>query len=822
MFHHYLIIAFRNLMRNKFQSLFTIVGLAVAFFCFGICAYFVRGLATMDQCFENRERLVELRSFRGSAIQWDKFEEAKQLLPEIEAYFRYDIKTMNLSVREGETMTLPVIECDTTLHHIFNPQLLAGSWRAAETVPNSLLLTESYAKRLYGAPDKAIGQQMTLNNQTNTITYTIQAVVENLAYNNTLNKFSDLAAWVMNDENGPRKYLQIPGYYVHTNNNRILLRKGVKYEDFVERLKNAKIVAYDDNKTKDYGTPYIEASQPFDIKEQFVEYYYFIIVISIILLPGLLILLSALSNFFHLLISSIMLRQREYALRRAHGAQTRDLWLMLSVQIIITMLLVGGCTLLIIKLCTGLFDVRAYSSWLVLDTDLMLWQSAQHIVVLLLVGFLVAWLAVVRSRRHALQESMKSSSGRRPGTHHWRNILMGVQMTIGFLFLIIISVLVLVLHSYETSQVPWLTMDEKKSIINVPEPVIINSNKPPVAVAKELRDEFAALPCVQEAILNPNFDHWFRPTGSVSHKYLNANGDTIMANNANIYSQHLDLLNVPLLDGRLPECYNEILVDQLFYERHHIGVGEVIKEYSVNYFPPEQPDGPNIKSESYIAFTIVGIIDNLVTKTRENNGYNRVDGVYHLYDLDQGSCNVYNILVKCLHGHEEEAKQAITEIMLQHKYWRMRRNMYSLDYMIREDSFLLRQFTNVFWIFAVIAIVLTLLSVYSAITMDTTARRKEMAIRKINGAKTHHIILWFSRLYLILLGVSAAITFPLTYIIFNEMNVNGNIIYRETKAYDPLFYLGILLCMALFVALTIGAQIWRISRIQPAEVVKSE
>ena len=49
MFRHYLIIAFRNLMRNKFQSLFTIVGLSVAFFCFGFFAYFVHAYATWDE-----------------------------------------------------------------------------------------------------------------------------------------------------------------------------------------------------------------------------------------------------------------------------------------------------------------------------------------------------------------------------------------------------------------------------------------------------------------------------------------------------------------------------------------------------------------------------------------------------------------------------------------------------------------------------------------------------------------------------------------------------------------------------------------------------
>lgn len=141
---------------------------------------------------------------------------------------------------------------------------------------------------------------------------------------------------------------------------------------------------------------------------------------------------------------------------------------------------------------------------------------------------------------------------------------------------------------------------------------------------------------------------------------------------------------------------------------------------------------------------------------------------------------------------------------------------------IKKRSEMIYQIIDLGWLFTAIAIVITLLSVYSAITMDTTYRRKEMAIRKINGAKAHHIALWFGKLYVILLGVSAAITFPGTYILFLYINTGERLVCRDTSAYDWLFYLAILLCMTLFVALTVGVQIWRIARIQPAQIVKEE
>ena len=105
--------------------------------------------------------------------------------------------------------------------------------------------------------------------------------------------------------------------------------------------------------------------------------------------------------------------------------------------------------------------------------------------------------------------------------------------------------------------------------------------------------------------------------------------------------------------------------------------------------------------------------------------------------------------------------------------------------------------------------------------METTVRRKEMAIRKINGAKTYQIAALLGRFYLWLLLISAAIAFPLTYIFFHLLETSLTI-WRQIFNYGPLFYLSVFLTVAAFVAMTVAAQIRRIARIEPYTVVKSE
>ena len=124
------------------------------------------------------------------------------------------------------------------------------------------------------------------------------------------------------------------------------------------------------------------------------------------------------------------------------------------------------------------------------------------------------------------------------------------------------------------------------------------------------------------------------------------------------------------------------------------------------------------------------------------------------------------------------------------------------------------------WIVAIITLIITLLGVYSAISIDTTRRRKEMALRKINGAVTAQIALLFARLYMKLFAISSVVSIPLSAFIIKGMILNGR--YDKGAVYAIIFYLFVLAIMVAFVALTIGFKIRRIARENPADVIKSE
>lgn len=137
---------------------------------------------------------------------------------------------------------------------------------------------------------------------------------------------------------------------------------------------------------------------------------------------------------------------------------------------------------------------------------------------------------------------------------------------------------------------------------------------------------------------------------------------------------------------------------------------------------------------------------------------------------------------------------------------------------IRENQPLENKLKDIVLFFAIVSIILTLLGVYSSITLDTERRQKEVAIRKVNGAGVSQIILLFARLYIILLTGSAVLAFPLLYLVL----IQWKRMYTVFFDYGFFFWVGIFMSVAAVTTLTVIFRILRIARQNPAEVIKRE
>jgi ABC-type antimicrobial peptide transport system permease subunit len=104
------------------------------------------------------------------------------------------------------------------------------------------------------------------------------------------------------------------------------------------------------------------------------------------------------------------------------------------------------------------------------------------------------------------------------------------------------------------------------------------------------------------------------------------------------------------------------------------------------------------------------------------------------------------------------------------------------------------------------------------VAMSAEKRRKEMAIRKINGATVWNIILLFSRSYIFLWTAACVVLFPAVYFVGNLWIQDFN----QQFSLGVLFFLTIYLSILALILLTIVLRVLKVARENPAEVVKKE
>ena len=127
------------------------------------------------------------------------------------------------------------------------------------------------------------------------------------------------------------------------------------------------------------------------------------------------------------------------------------------------------------------------------------------------------------------------------------------------------------------------------------------------------------------------------------------------------------------------------------------------------------------------------------------------------------------------------------------------------------------------FLLVIVSILCIVASVYSAISLESRGRQKEVALHKIHGAHSWDIMRLFGRYYLRLLLISAIIVgiLSIAFItIFSIFALDG----IESKDWMMiLFYLFLSILIVVAVTLlTISHKIWKVSKIHPAEVVKKE
>ncbi|MEQ8712378.1 MAG: FtsX-like permease family protein [Cyclobacteriaceae bacterium] len=120
---------------------------------------------------------------------------------------------------------------------------------------------------------------------------------------------------------------------------------------------------------------------------------------------------------------------------------------------------------------------------------------------------------------------------------------------------------------------------------------------------------------------------------------------------------------------------------------------------------------------------------------------------------------------------------------------------------------------------AIISIILSCLGLYGLLSFSIQKRFKEFGIRKALGAEWQHIVKTIAKQYAPIILVSFVIGVPIaTYFI----NGTGHSMFSITKPLNPLTVLLALAIIISSLGITVFSQIYKATRVNPSDVLKSE
>jgi putative ABC transport system permease protein len=341
MFKNYMKIAFRNLSKQKIYSAINILGLAVGLASAILIFLFVQNELSYDRFHENKENLYRVyvifhtedggieSTFRGITMPMG---------PVMEEYFPEIIHSVRVSnnyatIRtEGKLFSEKITQVDKSFFQAFSFPLLMGNPSSVFSQSNSMVLTESHARKYFGDADP-IGQTLTLISGQDQADFVVTGIVKQVPSN------SSIAFDILIDvESANRLNMNVRwqnnwgGFAWHTyvllNNRNSMSNVLDKFPNFTSLYYAPEIEEWRNRgRWKGKGLPISFGLQP--IEQVHLDPYVkgSLNLSAIFILSGIafIVLFIACINFMNLSIGRASARSLEVGMRKVLGAERRQL-----------------------------------------------------------------------------------------------------------------------------------------------------------------------------------------------------------------------------------------------------------------------------------------------------------------------------------------------------------------------------------------------------------------------------------------------------------------------------------------------------------------
>ena len=520
---------------------------------------------------------------------------------------------------------------------------------------------------------------------------------------------------------------------------------------------------------------------------------------TLVHLIGALILVAAIIGFLRMEIQLFLMRRREMALRITHGAKRRHLFGLLFTEVALVVLL-SAATAMVMALRVDVLTTRI--AHIIREMDFFSLNFAPFCLyiggMLLAVCALVIWLTGPRVRRadHGLAGHMRGSR-----SHLFRYVMLGLQVAISTVFICATFTVSrwsgLVLRPYH---IPDDTAPYEEC-------AFLGATEAQYEI-KALKEEIGRLHSLEKMM--PHEVYYLslpEVTGNADAMATLQNQDhlpflcTADTTILSFYDLRVKWLNKGACAG---PCL--LLNDSVYARLRSVGVA-LNGTLTLRRFGPIGAD---------LVLPIAGTISYVPYERRQ------LSIAVCPAITDAMATDFVLVPRKGEYDRMMRETNAVIEQMVPTIVQPMTHNFH--DYCSAALS-VVNVMRFVSTILGVVSIVICAMSIYSTIALDTRSRRKEVAVRKVCGAKSGDIYRLFGRVYMLIVSMALLVALPVA-VLFNDIMFSAEDLNDETLSgadMSPLWpcLMGTLVIVVLIAAIVLW-NIRSVMRTNPSEIIAKE
>jgi predicted permease len=793
MLKNFIVVAWRNTLRNRTYATLNIAGLALGLATFLMMYLVVRFENSFDRYHKDADRMYQV-------ISYDKFNEPTSHVPGAVIKFLRENSGVEsasaalawppnvIKVRNENLQQEHAFYVTPEFMKTLDIKWIAGSPDKSLSAPYQTVLDEPTAHRLF--PEGAMGKTIRVDNAYDvTVTGIIQKVPVNSEFQfDFITSYKTLdvyASWQSNENNWGGGDSSHHGY--------VMLKEGVQPAELEAQLRKqaelhkehgqyayfkllpfSEIHFTEDNDTYNYITPHWLPDTLFYI--------------------GLFVLVIACINFVNLATVQSVQRSREIAVRKILGSSRAALvcqfFVETAVIVLMAEIIAGGIATLLVGHMDYVLSTHIASApvWngntfvFLLLTGLAVTFASGFYPALILSGFQP--MSVMRNKLAALSARGISL----------RQALVVFQFGIAQVMVICMLIALKQMQYFHTQDLGFDT----KSVITIDMPDSGDEMK-----REHLRQELLKHPAIKDVtfgLTSPSSTrNWWWWT--IKHPNL-ANGAATFRLQF-VDTSYFRFYKIPVVAGRMFQANDTLKTNPVV----------MINEQAVaalGFATPEEAIGTRlVEGDNAEPRTVIGVVKNYHSQSLKS------DIVPHLYSFRKSNFYLASFRIDPL-----SAKEAIALIG---KYWTQEfpDNYFKYEFLdsdlrtFYEDE---NKFSNMLTAFAGVGIFIGCLGLYGLVSFVCTRRTKEIGIRKVLGASISSILVLLSGNFLLLVTVAFAVAAPVGWYVMRRF-------LEQYPNHIEISWSAFAIAGAITFVMTlvpVGLQSLRASRANPSDSLKYE